>query len=207
MNITLRKLSESLLDKLIDLAKQYDYDTFLNKTDSINNNILYRSMSIGNVLKDNCFMTDWIGHAREYGDEGNIDGIVYNSYKEVMFFDDNKFNELTNYFKKTITKKELVSIYSYYFKNIEGYISVKEKNKIMSFVFEFINFSKPYSSVQKNPRKNDLLIPIMLHYAKLNDINIISFEGGDFYGDQNEFVVNDISKYPKLSDIWKSVNR
>ena len=51
---------------LAALAKKYDYDTFLNKTDSLvlKYNFLYRGMSEGDDLGNDCFMTDYIGHAR-----------------------------------------------------------------------------------------------------------------------------------------------
>lgn len=52
----------------------------------------------------------------------------------------------------------------------------------------------PYSKVQKDKIKNDLLIPIgTQHYASTKGKDIIMF-AGDYadYGGANEFVVNDV---------------
>lgn len=151
---------------------------------------------------DNIFMTDYIGHARQYGEY--VDGIIYDS-KDVLFFTDNVFNELRKELKD-ITKKEIHSIYTYYFKN--SYFSFSDKVSI-SFVYNFIHSDKSYFMVISYPRKHDLLIPIMLYYTNTINKNIIGFLGSDYseYGGQNEFVVNDISRYTKLSDIWESVNK
>lgn len=195
--------------KLIDLAKQYDYETFLRKSDSVTSiyNILYRGM-YDQELTNNSFFTDYIGHAKQYGDY--VDGIIYNN-GDVLYFDDTTFDNLRNSFKN-INKKELEQIYSYYFKNhilfdaMDG--EYLKEESVIKFVHSFIKSNIPYSKVSKNKVKNDLLIPIMTHYAKLKGKNIIQFIGGDYseYGGADEFVVDDISKYTKLSDIWKSVN-
>lgn len=200
MNIRLR-LNESM-DTLFQLAKQYDYATFLGKTDSLSMNILYRGMDKDDSLTNNIFMTDYIGHARQYGEY--VDGIIYDT-KDVLFFTDNIFNQLRTSLKD-ITKKEIHNLYSYYFKN--SYFSFNDKVSI-NFVYDFIHSDKSYSMVIPYPRKHDLLIPIMLYYANTINKNIIGFLGSDYseYGGQNEFVVNDISRYTKLSDIWESVNK
>jgi hypothetical protein len=89
-------LNESINQQndLIDLAKKYDYDAFLNKTDSLTSkyDILYRGMLEGDELSNNSFMTDYIGHAREYGDY--VDGIIIN--ERAMYFDNISFNKLRN---------------------------------------------------------------------------------------------------------------
>ena len=62
----LRKIIRKYLNEsakqedLLDLAKKYDYDTFLDKTDNLVSkyNILYRGLREGDELSDNIFMTD-----------------------------------------------------------------------------------------------------------------------------------------------------
>lgn len=196
--------------QLVDLAKKYDYETFLKKSDGFTfmYNILYRGMYDNSELTNNSFFTDYIGHAKEYGDY--VDGVIYNDV-DVLYFDDETFNNLRIFFK-TITKKELYNIYYYYFINhklldaMNGQYS--DEKAVIKFVSSFLKSNITYTKVQKNKVKNDLLIPIMLYYAQMNGKNIIKFLGGDYsdYGGADEFVVNDISKYTKLSDIWKSVN-
>lgn len=200
------------LGKLIELAKKYDYNTFLDKTDSVVRiyDILYRGMTDGDRLTDFSFMTDYIGHARGYGDD-NVDGIIY-EYNDVLTFNDAVFNNLRKSFSN-ISKKELNSIYSYYFSNDKLLDAMGEEygneKSVINFVFKFIKSDISYIKVQQNKVKNDLLIPIMLHYAKQINKNIISFLGGDYsdYGGANEYVVRDITKYKKLSDIWKNANK
>lgn len=194
--------------KLLDLAKLYDYETFLKKSDSVTSiyNILYRGM-YDQELTDNSFFTDYIGHATQYGDY--VDGIIYND--DILYFDDNTFNNLRRSFE-TITKKELNNIYILYFRNHKLYDAMvgeySDEASVIKFVANFLKSNIPYTKVQQNKVKNDLLIPIMLHYAQMKGKNIIQFVGGDYidYGGADEFVVNDITKYTKLSDIWKSVN-
>ena len=87
------------LDSLYKIAKGNDYNTFLDKTDSLvyNYNILYRGSSeYDRVLFNECFMTDYIGHAREYGED--IDGILYDK-NDLIYFDNYTFNELREYFE------------------------------------------------------------------------------------------------------------
>ncbi len=194
---------------LVKLAKKYDYDTFISKTDSLTSlyNILYRGM-YDSKLENRIFMTDYVGHAKEYGEY--VDGIIYDN-KDVLFFDDYVFNKLRGELK-TLTKEEIYDIYSDDFKSHKLYDAMIDKyddeKGVIKFVYKFIKSDEPYTKVQDNKIKNDLLIPIMLHYAKLKNKNIIHFIGGDYadYGGADEFVVNDISIYKKLSDIWKENN-
>jgi hypothetical protein len=205
-------LNENLnnYDKLTDLAKQYDYETFLKKTDNLAliYDILYRGMYDTTKLTDKSFFTDYIGHATEYGNY--VDGIIINN-NDVLYFDDNTFNSLRRNFEG-ISKKELNNIYSYYFKNDKLFDAMdgeySDEVSVINFVSNFLKSNIPYTRVQQNKVKNDLLIPIMMHYAQTKGKNIIRFVGGDYsdYGGADEFVVNDVSRYDKLSDIWKSVN-
>ena len=49
----------------------------------------------------------------------------------------------------------------------------------------------------------------MLYYAKKKNKNIISFLGSDYqlYGGADEYVVNDVSRYITLKDIWTKSNK
>jgi DNA repair protein RadC len=189
---------------LSKLSKKTSYDDFLSKTDSTHYNILYR----GGYLSNQVFMTDYIGHAREYGDV--VDGIVYNQ-KDLLYFNDIVFNNLRNEFNK-FNKQDIKKIYLPFFKDDKLFDAMVDKyekeSSVISFVFKFINSNIPYSKFQQKKIENDLLIPIMLHYAKNKNKNIISFIGGDYadYGGAVEFVVNDISKYTTLKDIWEKAN-
>jgi hypothetical protein len=82
-------LNESVnFDKLLDIAKGVDYDTFLDKTDALSYfyYILYRGSENDDSLENDIFMTDWIGHARSYGEE--VEAIIINK-KDVLYFHGN----------------------------------------------------------------------------------------------------------------------
>ena len=218
-------LNESIKQQsdLLDLAKKYNYDIFLNKTDGLASkyNILYRGFSEGDELSNNSFMTDYIGHAREYGDY--VDGIIVND--KIMYFDNSTFNKLREDFDKLLIpsipkyfdydeyeetfKKKLRQIYSPYFNEDKlsdaMYQLNYDEDKIIDFVYNFIvDSSEDYKKYSMN-KQNDFFVPILMYYAKTKGYNIISFWGSD-YGGADEFVVADVSRYTKLSDIWKSVN-
>lgn len=192
-------------DKLYKIAKEYDYETFLDKTDNLV--YLYTILYRGGEMSNDSFFTDYIGHAKEYSDD--IDGIIINE-KDILFFNDNIFEELK---KIKYNKSELKQIYAHHIKNgkMDMVMSNKHNNidKVINFVYNFITSEILFSSIEKNHMKRDFLIPMMLDYAKNIGKNIISFVGGDYgeYDGQNEFVVHDISKYPKLSDIYKEANK
>ena len=193
--------------ELIDLAKQYDYETFVEKCQRSRYDILYRGM-YDEILEDKSFFADFFNHAKEYGDY--VDGIIINN-NDILYFDDATFNNL----RKTlysINKNALKKIYSYYFKNHKLFDAMdgeySDEKSVINFVINFLKSDIPYSKVQKNKFKNDLLIPIMSYFAGVKGKNIVQFVGGDYsmMGGADEYVVDNISKYPKLSDIWKSVN-
>lgn len=209
---------------LINIAKKYDYFTFVNKTDTValKYNILYRGMSEGNELENNSFMADYVGHAKEYGEY--VDGIIVGNEK-ILYFNNNTFNILRDKFAELLIpnipknfdydeyelkfKKKLNEIYLPYFKQNkldDAIYSLNfSKKKIIDFVYDFIvDSAEDYIKYSMN-KQNDFFIPILMYYANSKGINIISFYGNDF-GGTDEYVVNDISKYTKLSDIWKSVN-
>lgn len=218
-NNILKILNEEIsLKELNAIAKGVDYDTFLNKTDSLASRyfMLYRG-SADESLHNNIFMTDYIGHAREYGE--HVEGIVADS-NDLLRFNDNVFSGLRGQMRK-LSKQDLMTIYKPYFDGgkVDAYgITYKSNGKtvrittdksVIEFVFKFIQSSVRYSNFSKQYDLNNLLVPIMQHYAKLKGKNIISFLGGDYadYGGQDEFVVGDTSKYVTLKSIWEKANK
>jgi hypothetical protein len=225
ISTTLRKyLNEQINSKtdLLDMAKNTDYETFLEKVNRVsdeynfgsNYNILYRGMVEGDVLTDDSFMAEFLAHARGYGEW--VDGIVVED--KILYFNDGEFNKLR---KKIIdnddeyeeeeeeVKEFLKQIYNPYFNNYKlddaMYQLEYTEDMVIDFVYNFlVNSSENYSKYS-DKKINDFFIPLLMYYAKSKGFNIISFRGSDFYG-ADEFVVSDMSRYTKLSDIWKSVN-
>jgi hypothetical protein len=203
-------VSKDVVLDIMKVAKGIDYETFLRKTDSLHQNILYRGMVQGDVLQDMCFMTDYIGHAKTYGD-GDVDGIVCND-DEILRFNDKTFNNMRRDMR-SVNKVQIHKIYVPYFKAyklfdvMEG--EFEEESGVINFVHSFMRSDIPYSKVQKDKIKNDLLIPIMQHYASTKGKNIIMFAGGDYadYGGADEFVVNDVGRYQTLKNIWNKANK
>ena len=158
----------SNFDGLYKLAKGVDYNTFLTKTDGVafNYNFLYRGHNPDDSLNDFTFMTDYIGHARQYGEK--VDGIIYNT-GDVLRFNDSVFDNLRKEFR-VLTKKDILVIYLPYFKNYklnDAMVGKYESEKsVINFVFNFIKSDIPYSKVQQRKVENDLLIPIMQNYAE-----------------------------------------
>ena len=197
------------LDPLYKIAKGNDYNTFLDKTDSLvyNYNILYRGSSeYDRILFDECFMTDYIGHAREYGED--IDGILYDK-NDLIYFDNYTFNELREYFEDL--DKIIKEVYEPYFKKY-GVDTIEINDNIISvekFVYIFLKKNINFKNACKNCKVSDALVPIMLYYAKKKNKNIISFLGSDYqlYGGADEYVVNDVSRYITLKDIWNKANK
>lgn len=208
---------KSKFPQLFKLATEFDYNTFLSKTDSLTHMyyILYRGISDkDNIIADNSFFSDYIGHAKEYGDF--VDGLIVNP-NDILYFDDNIFNKLRNKYNskstiKPLSKKYILNIYNPYFKKNKLFDAMvdeyNDERSVINFVYKFINSNIPYSKVQKNKIKNDLLIPIMQYFAIESNYNIIQFVGDDYsdFGGADEFVVNDTSRYTKLSTIWLNAN-
>lgn len=196
--------------KLVELAKKYNYDEFIKSTDRVAfvYDILYRGMMSDDTISDKSFFTDYVGHAEQYGEY--VDGILI-SNKDILFIDDNEFESLRAKFN-TISIQELQKIYKFYFDNYKLFDAMvneyDSESSVLKFVLSFIKSNHPYTKIQQHKIKNDLLVPIMLHHAELKNKNIISFLGGDYsdYGGADEFVVNNTSKYIKLSDFWKEIN-
>lgn len=216
-------LNNSIENVLYEIARNSnDYDTFLDETNQIRTHtILYRGMMEGDELQNDSFFADFIDHAREYGEW--CDGIVVTD--KIMHFDNYTFEVLRkqitslilpNYPQffdnfnehKDIFISKLRDIYNPYFKEYKLSDAMHQLNydedMVIDFIFNIVfNSTENYEkyAVQKI---NDFFIPILMYYAKSKGINTISFYGSGFYG-SDEFVVGDISRYIKLSDIWKSV--
>ena len=211
---------------LIDLAKESDYNDFLDETDELSKYyILYRGMDSWDEWTNDSFMGNFLSHAKEYGEF--VDGIIIDdSNSEIMYFDNYTFNQL----RKNITKlilpskpmffeafneykedfvEKLKEIYKPYFDEGKLYDAMDYLNynedDIINFVFNFVFNSTENFEEYSIKKDKDFFVPLLTYYAKSKGYNIISFYGGDF-GGSDEFVVNDISKYITLSDIWKSVD-
>jgi len=186
-------------NQIQSIAKGIQYDEFVKKTDGMD--ILYHGDDSYN-LNNMTFFTDYCNHAYEYGNY--VNGIIVSfSPNTILYFDDNEFNELRKYYSNfSIQDLKQNSIANSLISN-----GILNKNNLMSAI-KFIKGNKSYESIQGNPSINDSLIPFMLYYASAKGKNIISFIGSDYseYGGQNEFVVNDVSIYPTLREIWEDVN-
>ena len=211
-------------EDLIDLAKESDYNTFLDEASELSKYyILYRGMDSWDEWTDDSFFGDFLSHAKEYGEY--VDGIIVNS-NEILYFDNYTFNQL----RKNITKlilpskpmffeayneykqdfvEKLKEIYKPYFD--EGKLSDAmmylnyDEDYIINFIFNYVFNSTENFEEYAIKKDKDFFVPLLTYYAKNKGYNIISFYGSDF-GGSDEFVVNDISKYTTLSDIWKSVD-
>ena len=84
-----------------------------------------------------------------------------------------------------------------------------DENCVIDFVYDFcFDSNTPYSKISQT-KSNDFLIPLMLHIStKVLDIpkNIISYDSVSFHG-SIEYVVEDVSEYDKLSDIWEKYKK
>lgn len=174
------------------------YADFVKNTDG--ERVLYRGALKDDALGNNVFMTDYVGHAKEYTDDGSYDsvkGIVF-SPDEVMHFNDTAFDAMRKEFA-TMSRTELRGLY-------EGHEKLSAPDSgTLKAVESALRSKKPYSELVGNLELNDHLVPVMQKYAENHGKGIISFLGTDYadYGGQLEYVVKDTSKHPTLSDIWE----
>jgi hypothetical protein len=190
-------------DKLRNLAIGRTFDEFLDKTDSVafDYDMLYRG-SIDGSIPDESFMTDYIGHAREYGDK--VDGLLYNR-SDLLYFDDIIFDNLRSYLRGKLSMEAIRSLYAPYFRTklIDGMRGdLDTEDKVIEYVYHMINSTDSFEDAIKSKEGLDSLVPLLTHYAKSKGKNIISFYGNDYDGDQLEFVVIDPDRYIKLSDFY-----
>lgn len=211
---------------LEELAREHDYETFVDKTDALASkyNIIYRGMSEDDELEDDSFFGEWVGHAREYGD--HVDGVLV-PMNDIMEFDNDRFEQFRlRGFDELLSlpsdvdydedaakiKSKLRKIYQPYFDNYKlddaMYQLDYDEDKVIDFAYDFVvDSTEDYEKISKN-KQNDFLVPLLMHYVKSKGKNVLSFWGGDYAmaGGALEFVVADVSKYDKLSDIWKNAN-
>jgi hypothetical protein len=197
--------------EMYDLAKGQEYEEFIQLSEELSGkyNILYRGTYNDYIKLSECsnvFMADFLTHAEHYGEY--VDGLIYEE-KDLLWFDDNTFDTLKRY--NSFDKTELENIYKYFFDNylLDDAMDQHQydSDKVIDFVFTFLTSEKKYSTIQRK-KANDFLIPVMLHYAKSKNKNIIGFTGGsfEFMGGADEFVVANVSKHITLKDIWNDVN-
>jgi hypothetical protein len=199
--------SVSQVDKrVLELAKGKTYDEFLNATDGLAYQVdfLYRG---GDTieLQDQSFMTDWIEHAREYGN--SVGGILPNFETDLIRFDNNEFDKLRREFS-SITVNQIRDIYTPYFTRPNIAFEYQDE-EVPNVVGKILKSKKPFESLAKSFNTTNVLIPIMLHYVRKHNKNILSFLGTDYsdYGGQNEYVVDDVGRYVTLHDVWEYVNK
>ena len=192
--------------RVLELAKGKTYDEFLNATDGLAYlvDFLYRG-SDTIELQDESFMTDSIGHAREYGD--SVGGILPNFETDLIRFDTGEFDKLRREFS-SMTLNQIRDIYTPYFTRPNIAFEYQD-DEVPTVVDKILKSKKPFELLDKSFNTTNVLIPIMLHYVRKHNKNILSFLGTDYvaYGGQNEYVVDDVSRYVTLHDVWEYVNK
>lgn len=184
------------LDGLVKLAKTCtDVEQFISKIDGGFHDVLYRGHSGGEV-SNHVFMSDYIGHAREYGDQIDAYAIDYN---DVMKFDNTVFELMRHSCWQEARTQGFAKFYRV---ACEGNRFSRVLN--MKLAKSLIYGKMPYSEISFTPDKNDSVIPLMQRYAASKGKNIISFMASD-YGGQMEFVVGDISRLIDLRKLYDRV--
>jgi hypothetical protein len=205
----LNEINSNIPPKILGIATGISYDEFLTKTDSLTRSIdiLYRG-SDTLELRNEIFMTDYIGHVREYGDV--VNGILVNFSIDLLRIDDVNFDNLRRTLSG-ITKSDILRIYSTTFnRGISFSIDGKhmDNKSVIGYVLRILKSNDKFSSFQKNFDITNLLTPLMLHYVNTRHKNIIVFNGNDYasYGGQDEYVVSDVSRYATLRHAWETAN-
>ncbi len=162
--------------------------------------VLYRGHA-GDETGDFSFMTDYVGHAAEYGD--TVDAFAY-SPGDVWFFNDARFDEMRSAYNR-LMPGELAALYREALTNNRH--AVHYENSLRA-VRRVIRGDEPYSTFCANFELNDTLIPLMQKWAlDKHGKNIIAFHGGDYadYGGQTEYVVGSVAKLTDLRKLYASV--
>lgn len=179
-----------------ELALKYDtVDQFIRATDG--KDVLYRGHN-DSEISDNSFMTDYVGHAEQYSDDGRVDAYAYNPV-DVLFFNDARFDEMRNVYRH-LTAADYKAL-------LMGNRFADEFRRSFPMVKKIIQNNIPYSEICDDPAKNDALVPLLQAYARKQGKNIIAFHGGDYadYGGQTEYVVGDVSKLTNLRKLYDAV--
>ncbi len=195
------ELTESLgpMTPLDERARHYpDLNSFLKSLDSAHFDILYRGHS-GEEPTHDAFMTDYVGHAFEYGE--HVNAYEYH-YEDLMNFDDQQFENMRSEYRRL----DLTALYR---QCLAGHTFAEEWAKSLKFIKMVINSEIPYSRISQNFGRNDPLVPLMQYYAESKGKNIICFLGGDYaeYGGQNEYVVSDVSKLRDLNKLHREIHK
>lgn len=193
------RLAESIhLGPFERLAQQYpDIDQFIRATDG--QDALYRGHGEGTVIDDHSFFTDYVGHAEQYGDV--IDAFAYDP-QDVMLYNDQRFEEMRSFYRRA-SEWEPENLAKIYRETLAGNRFHEDLGSQIERVVEVIlsDDDISYSSFQHNFEENDAFIPLMQSYAASKGKNIIAFRGGDYDGDQVEYVLGDVSKLVNLRDL------
>ena len=181
-----------------DKAPFYDNaDDFIASFDSSFQDILYRGH--GGAADDNAFMTDYYGHALIYADDNpsNVDAYVYNP-SDVMYFKPEVFDEFRRAMNR-LDNKEIVQKYNEALANhrFTDYYDKKARS-----VIKIIRSDKPADEITMNHNVMDPLVPLLQLYAREQGRDIIAFKGGDYDGDQIEFVVGNPSRLVNLRAVY-----
>lgn len=186
------------------MARENDtVEGFIRATDGWS--VLYRGHSGGEV-EDNSFFTDYVGHAESYTDEtGRIDAYAFDP-RDVLMFDDVRFDEMRFVYMRLDARK----LKETYRAALVGnrFMPDLMKRETLDALYEILQGDTPYSDMSADPGRNDILIPLMQHYAReVKGRNIIAFVGGDFgdFGGQNEFVVGRVTELTDLRRLYGQV--
>jgi hypothetical protein len=188
----------------VEMARTNDtIEGFIDATDGWP--VLYRG-HFGDKVEDNSFFTDYVGHARSYVDEtGRIDAYAFDP-RDALMFDDVRFDEMRFAYMR-LDADELADLYRTALAgNRFGPDLMSEET--LGTLYEILQGETPYSEMSADPGRNDLLIPLMQHYAReARGKNIIAFLGSDFgdFGGQNEFVVGRVAELTDLRALYGQV--
>ena len=180
-------------------------EQFINKLDGSLVDALFRG-HYDHETPNNVFMTDYVGHAREYaggeGGDGRVDAYAYDP-SDVLYFNDDRFDEMRNAYR-SLTDQQLAAAYK---AALVGNRFADEFRRAFSTVKKIIRGDMPYSAICGDPAKNDVLVPLLQAYAREHGKNIIAFHGSDYgdYGGQTEYVVADVSKLTDLRKLYATV--
>ncbi len=191
------RLMEDPIEAFAEKALQYDtVEKFIRGTDGMD--VLYRGHSDDHT-PDNAFMSDYVGHAAEYADDGRIDAFAF-QYNDVMFFNDERFDEMRKHYRNH-TPKQIAAEYQAALSGNRHAVHYEDSLKL---VRRLLRSEKPYSTFCGDHPTNDQIVPLMQKYARDNGRNIISFLGNDYadYGGQNEYVVGDVSQLVDLRKVY-----
>lgn len=188
------------LEQLKALALRCEtVDQFLKKTDGMD--VLYRGHH-EDVVPNDSFMTDYIGHAEQYGDGGTVDAFAVNLYSDVFMFKDDQFDQMRFALQRMDNDE-----FTHHYKTVLPDRLSNMGARWLPVAKKVIKGEQPFSEIAMIPNKNDAVVPLMQAWAASKGKNIIAFMGGDYgeYGGQMEFVVHDVSRLLNLRTLYMQV--